>query len=215
MNGVQSGEHGTGARLGFAAPSGSPRSSSCSSYLLGVSCQYPSPTLLWSGAYTVVAMSHIDSIAIVLAITIPRVPAMSFYGAAPLVEATGDFNASIPTEFSRSPANFSFPAFAEIQVDTTSNIIPLTFNHIDAQVWYPSSNFQIATGYFGKVTLPAHSFPIIQIPLNFSYVAPNDTDPTWVAWYNACKNPATYTSGVRPGGFCSRPFSLHVDPSVC
>lgn len=162
---------------------------------------YLFPFCCWFGTYAVVASSHIDSIAIVLAITIPRVPGMSFYSPSPLVAATGDFNSSIPTEFSRSPANFSFPAFADIQVDTTSNIIPLTFNHIDAQVWYPTSNFQIGTGYFGKVTLPAHSFPIIQIPLNFSYIAPNDTDPTWVAWYNACKNSGTYTNGVRPGAF--------------
>lgn len=153
--------------------------------------------LVWS-----LCCCRIDSIAIVLAITIPRVPGISFYSTSPLVAATGSFNSSIPTEFSRSPANFSFPAFADIQVDTTSNIIPLTFNHIDAQVWYPASNFQIGSGYFGKVTLPAHAFPVIQIPLNFSYIAPNDTDPTWVAWYNACKNPATYTNGVRPGAFC-------------
>ncbi|KIJ04791.1 hypothetical protein PAXINDRAFT_104016 [Paxillus involutus ATCC 200175] len=137
--------------------------------------------------------------AIILAITIPRVPALSFNSGTPLVAATGDFNASIPTEFSRYPANFSFPAFADIQVDTTSNIIPLTFNHIAAQVWYPSTNMQIGTGYFGKATLPAKTFPVIQIPLNFSYIAPNDTDPTWLAWYNACKNPQTYTTGVRPG----------------
>ncbi|KAG9308846.1 hypothetical protein JVU11DRAFT_8606 [Chiua virens] len=138
-------------------------------------------------------------IAIVLAITIPRVPGVSFYSNSPLVGATGNFNASIPTEFSRSPANFSFPAMAEIQMDTSSNIIPLVLNHVDAQVWYPSSNFQIGSGYFGKATLPANSYPIISIPLNFSYVASNDTDPTWVAWYNACKNPGTYTDGVRPG----------------
>ncbi|KAH0832410.1 hypothetical protein J3R83DRAFT_13447 [Lanmaoa asiatica] len=149
-------------------------------------------------------------VAIVLAITIPRVPGISFYSTSPLVAASGNFNASIPTEFSRSPANFSFPAVAEIQVDTSSNIIPLTFNHIDAQVWYPSSNFQIGTGYFGKATLPARSYPIIQVPLNFSYVAPNDTDPTWVAWYNACKNTGTYTNGVRPGVSFEIIFTLDI-----
>jgi hypothetical protein len=137
--------------------------------------------------------------ALILAVTLPRVPSISFNGTAPIVAATGSFNASIPTEFSRSPANFSFPAFANIQVDTTSNIIPITFNHIDAQVWYPTDNMQIGTGYVGKLTLPAKQFPIIQVPLNFSYIAPNDTDPTWVAWYNACKNAGTYTTGIRPG----------------
>ncbi|KAL4066437.1 hypothetical protein V8B97DRAFT_2025412 [Scleroderma yunnanense] len=138
-------------------------------------------------------------IAIALAITIPRVPGLSFNGSNPLTAATGSFNASIPTQFSRYPANFTFPAIAQIQVDTTSNIIPLTFNSISAQIWYPSSNMQIGTGYFGKKTLPAKSFPVIQIPLNFTYIATNQTDPTWVAWYDACKNSALYTNGTRPG----------------
>ena len=138
-------------------------------------------------------------IAIALAITIPRVPGLSFYGSSPLIAATGSFNASIPILFSRSPANFTFPAFAQIQVDTTSNIIPLTFDSISAQIWYPSSNMQIGTGYFGKKTLPAKSFPVIQIPLNFTYIATNQTDPTWVAWYDACKNSALYPGGTRPG----------------
>ncbi|KAI6015398.1 hypothetical protein PISMIDRAFT_189853 [Pisolithus microcarpus 441] len=138
-------------------------------------------------------------IGITLAITIPRVPGITFSGSSPLTQVSGSFNDSIPIEFSRSPANFSFPAYANVQVDTTGNIIPLTFNSIDAQVWYSSTNMQVATGYFGKKTLPAKSFPVIQIPLNFSYVATNDTDPTWVAWYDACKNAATDPNGVQPG----------------
>jgi len=124
---------------------------------------------------------------------------LSFNSDTPLVAATGSFNASIPTEFSRYPANFSFPALADIQVDTTGNMIPLTFNHISAQVWDPNTNLQVGTGYFGKDTLPAKSYPIIQIPLNFSYVASNDTDPTWNEWYNACKNVGLYANGSRPG----------------
>ncbi|KAH7905320.1 hypothetical protein BJ138DRAFT_1164990 [Hygrophoropsis aurantiaca] len=136
---------------------------------------------------------------IVLGVCIPRVPGLSFNSQSPLVAATGDYNASIPTEFSRAPANFSFPALADIQVDTTSNLLPLTFNHISAQVWNPSTNMQVGTGYFGHATVPAKSYPKIQIPLNFSYVASNDTDPTWNDWYNACKNPGIYPGGVRPG----------------
>ncbi|KAG1884049.1 hypothetical protein F4604DRAFT_1734538 [Suillus subluteus] len=135
----------------------------------------------------------------ILAITIPRVPGLSFNSSTPLIAATGSYNASIPTEFSRSPANFSFPAYADIQVDTTSNIIPLTFNHISAQVWDSASNLQVGTGYFGSDTLPAGSLPIIQVPLNFSYVASNDSDPTWNEWYNACKNTGLYANGSRPG----------------
>ncbi|KAH7928767.1 hypothetical protein BV22DRAFT_1030334 [Leucogyrophana mollusca] len=136
---------------------------------------------------------------IVLGICIPRVPGLSFNSQTPLVAATGDYNASIPTEFSRYPANFSFPALADIQVDTTGNLLPLTFNHISAQVWNPSTNMQVGTGYFGHSTLQPKGYPKIQVPLNFSYVASNDTDPTWNSWYNACKNAGTYPTGVRPG----------------
>ncbi|KAG1850450.1 hypothetical protein F4604DRAFT_1808525 [Suillus subluteus] len=135
----------------------------------------------------------------ILAITIPRVPGLSFNSSTPLIAATGSYNASIPTEFSRAPANFSFPAYADIQVDTISNIIPLTFNSISAQVWDSASNLQVGTGYFGSDTLPAASLPIIQVPLNFSYVASNDSDPTWNEWYNACKNTWLYAYGSRPG----------------
>ncbi|KIN96474.1 hypothetical protein M404DRAFT_1006751 [Pisolithus tinctorius Marx 270] len=138
-------------------------------------------------------------IGITLAITIPRVPAITFSGSSALTQESGSFNNSIPTEFSRSPANFSFPAYANVQVDTTSNIIPITFNSVGAEVWYTSTSMQVATGYFGKKTLPAKSFPVIQIPLNFSYVATNDSDPTWVAWYDACRNSAIDQNGVRPG----------------
>jgi len=139
------------------------------------------------------------SIGTIIAITIPRVPGLSFNSSTPLIAATGSYNASIPTEFSRYPANFSFPAYADIQVDTTSNIIPLTFNHISAQVWDSASNLQVGTGYFGQDTLPAKSYPKIQVPLNFSYVASNDSDPTWNEWYNACKNTGLYANGSRPG----------------
>lgn len=145
---------------------------------------------------------HFDSfcsIGTILAITIPRVPGLSFNSSTPLVAATGSYNASIPTQFSRYPANFSFPALADIQVDTTANIIPLTINSISAQVWDPNTNLQVGTGYFGKDTLPAKSYPKIQVPLNFSYVASNDTDPTWNEWYNACKNAGLYATGSRPG----------------
>lgn len=153
-------------------------------------------------------------IAIILAITIPRVPAIQFSSSGPLSAATGSFNESIPAEFSRFPANFSFAANADVQVDTTSNIIPLTFKSIAAQLWYPTTNMLIAEGSLGKQTLPAKAFPIIHIPLNFSYIAPNDTDSTWVAWYNSCKNGALYTNGVRPGEQLPAYVTLSTHPAV-
>jgi hypothetical protein len=138
-------------------------------------------------------------VSIILAVAIPRVPSISLNERQPLFNATGAFNKSIPVVFSRAPANFSFPAFSTLQVDTTGNYLPLTFNSISAQVFDLGSNRQIGTGYLGHTRLPAKGYPVIQVPLNFSYVANNDTDPTWLEWYNGCRNAGLYIGGVRPG----------------
>jgi hypothetical protein len=121
-------------------------------------------------------------VGIIVAITIPRVPSFSLNQSQALSPATGAFNRSVPTAFSRLPANFSFPAFSALQVDTTGNYVPITFNSVSAQVFDLDSDRQIGTGYMGHKRLPPKAFPVIQVPLNFSYVADNDTDPT-------CKSP--------------------------
>jgi hypothetical protein len=126
-------------------------------------------------AYSTVVVRRVG---IILAITIPRVPSFSLNERQALSPATGAFNRSVPTIFSRLPANFSFPAFSVLQVDTTSNYVPITFNSINAQVFDLDSNRRIGTGYMGRKRLPAKSFPVIQVALNFSYVADNDTDAT-------------------------------------
>jgi hypothetical protein len=135
--------------------------------------------------------------AITLAFTIPRVPSFSFNDNTPLAVATGSFNESIPTRFSVSPANFSFPAYASLRVDTQSNFLPLHFNHLRATVYDLNTNRQIAEGDL-TTTIPAKAFPEIQIPLNFTYVATNNTDQTWKNWHDACLNKQQYTDGKRP-----------------
>ncbi|EIW81468.1 hypothetical protein CONPUDRAFT_55481, partial [Coniophora puteana RWD-64-598 SS2] len=138
-------------------------------------------------------------IGIVLAITVPRVPSVSPLSTF-LSQQSGSWNDSIPTAFSRAPANFSFPAYAGLQISTSANVIPLTFSSLSVQVWDGTTNMQIGTGAYGHLTIPAKAFYQLQLPLNISYVAGNDTDPTWVDWYSACKNPALYPSGQsRPG----------------
>ncbi|KAG1845908.1 hypothetical protein DFJ58DRAFT_620683, partial [Suillus subalutaceus] len=83
------------------------------------------------------------------------------------------------TEFSSCPANFYF---------LPSSISSLTFNHIYARMWDSNTNLQLGTGYFGKDTLPAKSYPKSRSRLiNFSYIALNDTDMSWNEWYNAAK----------------------------
>lgn len=118
------------------------------------------------------------SIGITLAFVIPRVPDFAINGTNPLTTATGWFNQSIPAEFSRAPANFSFPANIQLQVDTNSNFLPVVFKSLDAQVYDLNSFRLVGLGHMNRTKLPAKKFTNIQLPLNFSYVATNDSDLT-------------------------------------
>ncbi|KAJ6455416.1 hypothetical protein C8R45DRAFT_1036288 [Mycena sanguinolenta] len=138
-------------------------------------------------------------IAVVIGICLPRVPSFALSDSTPLANATGDWANEVPAEFSRIPANFSFPAFADLQVDTTSNYLPLHFKHLHAEVYDLTTGFLIGSGDMKGLRLPAKSYPDIQLPLNFTYVATNDSDTTWLNWYGACQNPSRVTGGVRPG----------------
>ena len=88
------------------------------------------------------------------------------------------FNKTVPTEFSRAPANFSFPATADLQVDTGSNFLPLTFNSLHATIYDLNTLRPVATGDLGHMTFPAKKLSNLSIPLNFSYIANNDSDAT-------------------------------------
>ena len=118
------------------------------------------------------------SAGILLAFLIPRVPKFSFSQDTPLSPATGDFNRSIPTQFLISPANFSFPAFAELEVDTGSNFLPLKFNHLNAHVFDLETDAKVGNGDMYGLTVPAKQFTKIHVPMNFSYVADNSSDIT-------------------------------------
>jgi hypothetical protein len=108
----------------------------------------------------------------------PTVPGFAVIGSAPLVPATGWFSDAIPTEFSRFPTNLSFLGDISLQVDTNSNVLPLVFKHLDAQVFDLDSFRLVGTGHLNHTKLPAKAFTNIQMPLNFSYVATNDSDLT-------------------------------------
>lgn len=149
-------------------------------------------------------------IGVTLAFVIPRVPVFAINGSTPLTSATGWFNQSITAQFSRAPANFTFPANIQLQVDTNSNFLPVVFKHLDAQVYDLESFRLVGTGHMNRTKLPAKQFIDIQMPLNFSYVATNDSDLTWIAWYNSCKNKIQYTNGTRPG----LQFRLNIDMSI-
>ncbi|KAI1788874.1 hypothetical protein LXA43DRAFT_610099 [Ganoderma leucocontextum] len=138
------------------------------------------------------------AIGLVLAFTIPRVPPFSTNQIEPISSATAPFNTTVPAEFSRSPANFSFPGMMALQADTGGNFLPLTFNNIHGTVFDLTTNRQVATGDTGHLTVPAKQFPVINLNLNFTYSAVNDSDITWNNWYNACKNKAVVSGGIRP-----------------
>lgn len=124
------------------------------------------------------ALYHICSLAVVLVFVIPRVPGFEFNSDQPLTTATAPFNETIPVEFSPSPANFSFPANIDLEVNTQSSFLSLHFTHFDAQVFDLQTGKQVGTGSLPKFSLPAKKFPIITVPLNFTYLADNTTDQT-------------------------------------
>jgi len=138
-------------------------------------------------------------IGLILAFTIPRVPVFAFDTDTPLANATGAWKAAIPTIFSRSPTNFSFAGFADLQIDTTSNFLPLTFNNLEATIFDYDTGVQIGTGNLGHRTFPAKKYTSFQLPLNFTYSAVNTSDTTWTAWYDACRNAINDVGGTRPG----------------
>ncbi|KAF8607018.1 hypothetical protein BDV93DRAFT_468734 [Ceratobasidium sp. AG-I] len=135
-------------------------------------------------------------IGVLLAIFIPRVPGFGFLGEAPLSAAADGGN----PQFLRSPANFSFDALIDLQVNTNSQVVlPLHFNNIHATVYDVTTSRLVATGDLGDYSVPAKSYAEIKVPVTFSYQAANSSDPTWLNFYNACKNKSQVTGGQRPG----------------
>ena len=122
--------------------------------------------------------SPFRSIGVILAFVIPRVPDLSINGSPPLTSATGWFNQSITAQFSRAPANFTFAANVHLQVDTNSNFLPLVFKKLDARVYDLNSFRVVGVGHMNRTKFPAKHYTNIQMPLNFSYVATNDSDLT-------------------------------------
>ncbi len=119
-----------------------------------------SPSLFWCTRADLVYILHpislFRSIGITLAIVIPRVPDFAVNGSNPLTSATGWFNQSITAQFSRAPANFT----------------------LDAQVYDLNSFRLVGTGHLNRTKVPAKKFTDIQMPLNFTYLATNDSDLT-------------------------------------
>ena len=80
--------------------------------------------------------------------------------------------------FSRSPANFSFPADLHLQVDTGGSFVPIRFSKLHADLFDLQTSRQVAEGDLDGTVLPGKSFKEIFIPMNFTYVASNTSDQT-------------------------------------
>ena len=184
-------------------------------FLFGLCCVYA----YYFYYYSIADLGHLFRVALILGFTIPRVPSFSFNTANPLVNATGAFAKAVPTIFSRSPTNFSFPAFAFLQVDTSSNFLPVRFTYLRATVYDLDSNLQVGSGSYSQRSLPAQSFPELLLPLNFTYVTSNTSDQTCQClsfimvlspqltigfdrpgtdWYDACRNSQFSPNRIRP-----------------
>ena len=146
-------------------------------FLFGLCCAYVYSFLIIS-SLTLFCFGNLFRIAIILGFTIPRVPSFTLNQANPLVNATGPFATAVPTIFSRSPTNFSFPAFASLQFDTSSSFLPVHFTHLTASVYDLNSNLQVGSGSYASRSLPAQTFPEILLPVNFTYVTSNASDQT-------------------------------------
>ncbi|KZT39912.1 hypothetical protein SISSUDRAFT_984096 [Sistotremastrum suecicum HHB10207 ss-3] len=139
-------------------------------------------------------------IGIALAVCIPRVPSFSFQANQPIQppqNVSGVTNP--PNEFSRAPTNFSFPAEIVLEMNTHSNVLPLHFTHLRASIYDLNTLQKVADGDWGNHVVPAKKFFPFTIPVLFNYTAINDTDLTWLDFYNACRNSNQYVNGTRPG----------------
>lgn len=131
--------------------------------------------LLWLKAWRIEIPR---SVGVVLAFTIPRVPAFSFASQPLQNVTTSDSDDQVPIIFSRTPANFSFPANLHLQVDTGGSFVPIRFSKLHADLFDLQTSRQVGEGDLGGTVVPGKSFKEIFVPLNFTYVASNETDQT-------------------------------------
>jgi len=125
------------------------------------------------------------------------VPGFSFNAQTPLTNATGS---SLPFEISRIPANFTFPALLNIQIDTHSNVIPMHISKLHTDIYDVNTDVKVGEGDIpGGMTIAAKKFQPVTLPVVFTYAAVNASDTTWIDVHSACVNKQVVPQGVRPG----------------
>lgn len=125
-----------------------------------------------------ISLNDVYSVAVTLIFVLPREPGFQINADVPLTNASSAFNKTIPTEFSRAPANFSFPGAADLRIDTHSNYLPIHLHKLHADVFDMQTNELVGTGDIASMTFSAKKFTPLSFPLNFSYIATNDSDQT-------------------------------------
>ena len=123
---------------------------------------------------------------ITLVFVIPREPGFEINADNPLTNATTALSKTVPAYFNRAPANFSFPGAAQLQLDTGSSYLPVHMHKIHADVYDLTTSMHIGTGDIDSLTLAAKKFIPLTLPLNFSYVAINDSDQTCETAFRHC-----------------------------
>ncbi|KAL7414432.1 hypothetical protein BDY24DRAFT_385184 [Mrakia frigida] len=126
---------------------------------------------------------------------IPRIPSYEFDTTQPIQAIEGATNTSDTILFSRTPANFSFPALVSLAADSESTYIPVHLTSISAIVSDLGTGRQVANGTWSG-TFKAKTITNFNIPVTFSYAAINSSDTTWNNYYTACAH--IYTGTVRP-----------------
>jgi hypothetical protein len=115
------------------------------------------------------------SMAVGLAICLPRVPSFAFNPTAPITTPT---NTSKPVVTRGPTANFTFDAILDLEMNTGGNIIPLHMNNIRANVFVVDTNKLVAQGNTGSFNRKGGATQRLDVPILVNYVASNDTDTT-------------------------------------
>ena len=146
-----------------------------------------------------VTFGLIAAAGIVLAICIPRVPSFEFNSLAPFAPINNDGPAQWKTAFSRTPANFSFPAWMDLRINTKGSMVPVHFNVLSAKIYELGEFKVVGTGNLTNYSVPAKKNMQLLLPVTFEYQAVNSSDLTWLHFYDACKNTINNAEGARPG----------------
>lgn len=137
-----------------------------------------------------ILVTFLGLLAGVLYFVIPRVPTFELAIDEPLT--SNEKNAS----FSRIPAYMRWTAQLNIAVDGRANWIPFHFTEFDATFYDLQTGKEVGQGTIDRTSFPGRATTPTLIDVTFNYRGRNDSDTTWVDFYNACAH--KYSTVERP-----------------